>query len=222
VSLIPSVTETLSSWGITPVGCTRFCERPDICNVGGTKNPNIDLICELKPDLVVLDTEENRLQDYEALTERGVPTHTLSVTSVEGAYSQLSDLAATLDICWKAPPLPPARPTRTSAFVPIWKRPLIALGSPTYGASLLAILGISTLPSGAAPYPVIKETEARELLVDLVLAPSEPYPFGERHRDFLSQFGTVVFLEGKDLFWWGVRTKGALSRLQVVLEARTR
>ena len=36
VSLVPSVTETLIAWGIEPVG-TRFCERPEIENVGGRK-----------------------------------------------------------------------------------------------------------------------------------------------------------------------------------------
>ena len=44
VSLVPSVTETLSAWGRTPVACTRFCERDDIAHVGGTKDPSIDLI----------------------------------------------------------------------------------------------------------------------------------------------------------------------------------
>ncbi len=218
VSLVPSLTETLSAWGITPIGCTRFCERPDIQSVGGTKNPNIDQICELDPDMVILDTEENRLADFEALAARGVPTHALSVTSVTDAFEQLESLAARLNVDWRAPTLPEPIPARASALVPIWKRPFMALSSPTYGASLLELLGISPLPSGAGPYPVLAIPDARRLGADLVLAPNEPYPFSERHRPFLSQFGKVVFLEGKDLLWWGVRTEGALSRLQEVIK----
>ena len=53
VSLVPSITETLSSWDVTPVACTRFCERPDLPHVGGTKDPDIDDIVALAPDLVV-------------------------------------------------------------------------------------------------------------------------------------------------------------------------
>ena len=60
VSLVPSVTETIIEWGITPIACTRFCEQPTIQAVGGTKDPDIAAIKALDPDLVILDREENR------------------------------------------------------------------------------------------------------------------------------------------------------------------
>ncbi|MFY9783027.1 MAG: helical backbone metal receptor, partial [Acidimicrobiales bacterium] len=72
VSLVPSITETLSAWNREPIACTRFCERPDLAHVGGTKDPKLDRIVELNPDLVVMDAEENRLEDYSALIERGL------------------------------------------------------------------------------------------------------------------------------------------------------
>ena len=37
-------TETLAAWGVTPVACTRFCERPDLPAVGGTKDPDVGAI----------------------------------------------------------------------------------------------------------------------------------------------------------------------------------
>ena len=49
--------------------------------------------------------------------------------------------------------------------------------------------------------------------VDAVLAPTEPYPFGPRHEAELRAVAPVTFVDGKDLFWWGVRTPGALERL---------
>ena len=67
VSLVPSVTETLSAWDRAPVACTRFCERPDLERVGGTKNPDLERVVRLRPDLVVMDAEENRREDYDAL-----------------------------------------------------------------------------------------------------------------------------------------------------------
>ena len=68
VSLVPSVTETLIAWGIEPVACTRFCERPEIESVGGTKDPDVEAITALAPDLVIVDREENRLEDYQYLS----------------------------------------------------------------------------------------------------------------------------------------------------------
>ena len=71
VSLVPSVTETLLAWGITPVAVTRFCEQPSLRAVGGTKDPDVAAIVELAPDLVVMCHEENRLEDFDALVGRG-------------------------------------------------------------------------------------------------------------------------------------------------------
>ena len=49
---------------------------------------------------------------------------------------------------------------------------------------------------------------------DLVVAPSEPYPFGERHRAELERVAPVRFVDGRDLLWWGERTRTALERLR--------
>ena len=100
--------------------------------------------------------------------------------------------------------------------MPIWRRPWMALGVPTYGSSVLAALGIENVFVHSA-YPEISLDEARALRPDLVLAPSEPYPFSERHRAELEAVAPVCFVDGKDLFWWGARTRRALDRLEVAL-----
>ena len=213
VSLVPSVTETLSLWGRTPVACTRFCERPDLAQVGGTKNPDIDGITGLAPDLVVVDTEENRIEDHDALVERGIAVHVLSVRSVGDALEGMSELADRVGARWVPPVLPPGPPSRARAVVPIWRRPWMALGVPTYGASLLAHVGIATVFDSDGPYPTVTLKAARDRRPDAVLAPSEPYPFSSRQRDELESVGPTVYLDGKDLFWWGARTGPALGRL---------
>jgi ABC-type Fe3+-hydroxamate transport system substrate-binding protein len=217
VSLVPSVTETLSAWDRTPIACTRFCERPDLVQVGGTKNPDVDRIVELEPDLVVMDTEENRREDHDALVERGVPVHALEVRSLAGALSAMSELAGRVGAPWTPPPLPPASPARSRAFIPIWRRPWMALGVPTYGASLLAHLGIQTVFDADGPYPTVSLEQAAERRPDVVLAPSEPYPFSARQGPELEPVAPTVFLDGKDLFWWGARTGGAAARLAAAL-----
>lgn len=216
VSLVPSVTETLSAWGCAPVACTRFCERPDLPHVGGTKNPSVDQIAELAPDLVVMDTEENRREDHDVLVERGIEVHVLSVRSLDDALSGLSTLGDRVGVPWEPPDLPPSRPTRVRAFVPIWRRPWMALGLPTYGASLLEHLGVRTVFDADGPYPTVT-LAAAERHPDLVLAPSEPYPFSARQAAELEPIARTIFLDGKDLFWWGSRTEGALARLGGVL-----
>ena len=81
VSLVPSVTEALLAWGITPVACTRFCEQPTLAHVGGTKDPDRAAIIALAPDLVVVCDEENRSEDAEALVAAGLRVHSCSPRS---------------------------------------------------------------------------------------------------------------------------------------------
>jgi ABC-type Fe3+-hydroxamate transport system substrate-binding protein len=213
VSLVPSITETLSAWDRTPIACTRFCERPDLEHVGGTKDPKIDRIVELKPDLVVMDAEENRLEDYSALIEHGLNVHVLRVRSLRDVNPSMADLARRVDTSWEPIDLGPPKPTAMSAFIPIWRRPWMALGSPTYGSSILARLGVRNVYESDGTYPAIELDEAVDRHPDVVLAPSEPYPFTRRQLSELESVASTTFVDGKDLFWWGHRTRGALGRL---------
>jgi len=213
VSLVPSVTETLLAWGVVPTACTRFCEQPDLPHVGGTKDPDVDTIVGLRPDLVIVDVEENRREDYEALLQRGMHVHVLHVRDVGDLDDQLGRLATLLGADWA--PLGPLAPPECAAraFVPIWRRPWMALGAPTYGTSLLALLGVANVYADAGTYPGTTLDDARARRPDLVIAPSEPYPFGGRHREELATVAPPVFVDGRDLLWWGARTAAALPRL---------
>lgn len=218
VSLVPSATETLLAWGIEPVACTRFCEQPSITAVGGTKDPDLAAIVALAPDLVVMDEEENRREDHAHLVASGIEVYTLAVRSLDDVDAQLAALAARVGGLWRGLDrvAPPAERTRRSAFVPIWRRPWMALGVPTYGSSLLSAIGFDNVFSTSA-YPTTTVDEARAANPDVVLAPSEPYPFTERHRAELEAIAPVVFVDGKDLFWWGARTNAAVARLRATL-----
>ncbi len=218
VSLVPSVSETLRAWGVEPVAVTRFCEQPDLPAVGGTKNPDLDAIIALDPDLVVVDREENRREDADALVAAGVPLHVLHVTDLAGVADALDSLASAVGADaevgkgrrWPDPPDGERRPV----WVPIWRRPWMAIGPGTYAASLLEAVGLcATVAEGAGRYPEMDLDAAAALGPVRVLAPSEPYPFAERHRSELEQVAPVSFVDGRDLFWWGVRTPAALRRL---------
>ncbi|MGH9096412.1 MAG: helical backbone metal receptor, partial [Acidimicrobiales bacterium] len=197
--------------------CTRFCEQPDLPQVGGTKDPNIDEIVELDPDLAVMDEEENRREDHDALVARGVPVHVLRIRSLEDVNPAMQELSHRLGVRCQPFRLPDPTAARLAAFVPIWRRPWMALGTPTYGASLLAHLGVRSVFADDGPYPTVDLDEAIARRPDVVLAPSEPYPFTRRQLPELSSVAPTVFLDGKDLFWWGARTPGAVDRLAAVL-----
>lgn len=215
VSLVPSATETLLAWGITPVAVTRFCEQPGLPTVGGTKDPDVAAVVGLAPDLVVLCEEENRREDGEALVAAGLAVETLWVRSVADVGTALGGLAARLGVDGTVEvPNGDPPPPRLRAFVPIWRRPWMACGADTYGSSLLAHLGIGNVFDGRPErYPETSLDEVAGLAPDVVLAPSEPYPFGPRHVAELSAVAPVVLVDGRDLFWWGVRTPAALGRL---------
>jgi ABC-type Fe3+-hydroxamate transport system substrate-binding protein len=218
VSLVPSVTETLLAWGIRPIACTRFCEQPDLPHVGGTKDPAIADIVELRPDLVVLDEEENRREDHDALVAAGVDVYALAVRDLAGLDPQMEALASAVGAEWeRVGPRPEPAPTRR-AWVPIWKRPWMALGEPTYGSAVLRALGVWNVAATLGAYPEMDPERARASAADLVIAPSEPYPFSDRHLAELARAADEVRLvDGRDLLWWGTRTSGALERLSIAL-----
>lgn len=209
------------AWGIEPVACTRFCEQPGLQHVGGTKDPDVAAIVALAPDLVVVDEEENRREDAGALVAAGVAVHALAVRGVDDVAPSLRRLADVLGVdpgpiaTWIPPDV--VDPPAARAFVPIWRRPWMALGPRTYGSDLLARIGLANAVEGAERYP---EVDLAALDADVVVAPSEPYPFGERHVAELSVVARVVLVDGQDLFWWGVRTPAAIDRLREQLDRR--
>lgn len=225
VSLVPSATETLLALGVTPVAVTRFCEQPELPAVGGTKDPDIGAIVALEPDVVILCEEENRREDADALAFAGLATCALVVDSVADAVFAVRALAAFADAAagpddrdGRIGVPPPLAPSGVRAFVPIWRRPWMTVGGGTYGSSMLAHLGIANVFAAAADrYPTTDLDQVRALRPDVVLAPSEPYPFKERHVAELSTVAPVELVDGQDLFWWGIRTPDALERLRLRL-----
>ena len=230
VSLVPSATETLLAWGIEPIAVTRFCEQGDrFPTVGGTKNPDLDAIACFQPDLVVMCDQENRLPDAEALQTAGIAVHAISIMTLADVGPQMTALAEAVGLqrrlgeaCSVTINAPPS--SRMRAYVPIWRRPWMTIRDDTYGASLLASVGFDTIGAGCADrYPVLDLDEARVRGAEVVLAPSEPYAFTERHRGELEAVAPVLLVDGQDLFWWGARTPAAHARLSVALrDARGR
>ena len=221
VSLVPSSTETLLSLGVHVVACTRFCEQPEIPHVGGTKNPDIDAIIAMSPDLVVLDEEENRREDAEALAAAGVELFVSDVTTLGDALRLRNDLSALVEDWPVLVDLPTVEPLGSSIFVPIWRRPWMSINRNTYGASMLEHLGCTLVTAELMPpYPEVTLDQVGVWAPEIIAVPSEPYEFSDAHLHELSAASpssTVVRIDGQDLFWWGSRTPGAIGRLRDTL-----
>lgn len=92
----------------------------------------------------------------------------------------------------------------------------MTIGADTYGASLLRLCGIELVTADAPErYPTV--TLADVPAPDVVLVPSEPYAFRDEHVTELAvgfPAAVVRRVDGQDLFWWGIRTPAALTRLR--------
>jgi ABC-type Fe3+-hydroxamate transport system substrate-binding protein len=230
VSLVPSVTEALAALDAADrlVGVTRYCVAgapPGAERVGGTKNPSIDRIVELAPDLVIANAEENRPADVGALRTAGLEvlvTHPNSVADVRDLLRDLAEavgrplavgpLLADLDAAEaQAAAVRPAAPLATLTLV--WRKPWRAVGPDTYADDLLRRCGFANVLSGFSDrYPRLDP--AFVLGPEVVLLPSEPYAFTDEDLPVVHRLlGADVphrFIDGQLLTWHGPRTATAL------------
>jgi ABC-type hemin transport system substrate-binding protein len=93
VSLVPSLTESVAATRPeTLVGATSWCTHPaglDVPRVRGTKNPDLRVIAQLKPEIVLANQEENRRVDVERLRAVGVPVWVTAIRTLDEAIASL-------------------------------------------------------------------------------------------------------------------------------------
>jgi len=243
VSLVPSTTETLFSLGASErvVGVTRFCVHPREARerarvVGGTKNPRIETILSLEPDLVLANQEENRKEDVERLRER-VPVHVFFPKDVGDAVADIRSLGhllgepkAALALADEIErELAPLRAPRADAWRPIrylyfiWRRPYMVAGPETFIEALLAEAGfVNAAPRAQGRYPEMGIEDIARSGADVLLLSSEPFPFEEKHRaELISELGTDAaahLADGELLSWHGARLRQGLPYLRSLAE----
>jgi ABC-type Fe3+-hydroxamate transport system substrate-binding protein len=218
VSLVPSLTEAVAV--TVPgalVGATDWCTHPadlDVTRIGGTKNPDLDAVVGLAPDLVVANEEENREPDLTALRAAGVEVLVTEVRDVPQAFRELARVLAACgapsrpawleaaEEAWAALPSPVE--ARRTAVVPIWRRPWMVLGRDTFAGDVLARLGLSNVFAGAADrYPKLAPGDLAAIDADLVVFPDEPYAFTPDDGPEAWPQARPVFVSGRHLTWYG-------------------
>jgi ABC-type Fe3+-hydroxamate transport system substrate-binding protein len=212
VSIVPSLTESIAvTHPAEIVGATDWCTHPadlDVVRLRGTKNPDLDRIRELAPDVVVANAEENRAADLDALRTSGIAVWVTAPTTVPESLDSLRRLLSAIigsEPQWlhdaRAVWSTPYAGMRRRAVIPIWRRPWMALGRDTFAGDLLSRIGIdNVLGESSERYPRIDPDALPDH--DVVVLPDEPYPFspGDGPEAFTKPAHCV---SGRHLTWYG-------------------
>ncbi|GAA1985244.1 helical backbone metal receptor [Kitasatospora viridis] len=231
VSLVPSLTEAVAATAPQLlVGATDWCTHPAdlrVTRIGGTKNPDVQAVRALAPDLVIANEEENRAPDLAALRAAGVPVYVTEVHTLDQALDSLDRLLTRacglprpdwLDAAaaaWAGPE--PAVAVRT-AVVPIWRRPWMVLGRDTFAGDLLRRLGVrNAYADHPERYPAVPLAELRDRASDLVVLPDEPYRFTAADGPEAFPGVPAALVSGRHLTWYGPSLVTAPSVLRAQL-----
>ena len=233
VSIVPSQTELLFNLGLDKeiIGLTKFCIHPiekfaERTKVGGTKKLNIDLIKDLKPDLIIGNKEENTQSDIEELSQF-FPVWMSDIFTLDDAMKAISDIGELVDRSPEAAYLNHLisagfndlktlalqnRIDKEAAYL-IWRKPYMAAGKNTFINDVLVSNGITNVID-AERYPEITLKKLEELNPQLILLSSEPYPFKEKHIEEIQEAlpeAKIMLVDGEMFSWYGSRLVKAVQ-----------
>ena len=233
ISVVPSQTELLFDLGLDQeiIGLTKFCIHPiekfaTRTKVGGTKKLNIDLIKDLKPDLIIGNKEENTQSDIEELAEH-FPVWMSDIFTLNDALKTISQIGELVD---REPEAAYLNHLISAGFNDlkalaaqnhidkrvaylIWRKPYMAAGKNTFIDDILLTNGMTNVIE-AARYPEIGLSQLQMLNPQLVFLSSEPYPFSEKHIDEIQSAipnAKVMLVDGEMFSWYGSRLVKAVQ-----------
>ena len=235
VSLVPSLSELVCDFGLEDsiVGCTNFCISPkSLCKkakiVGGTKDPDLGFIAQLKPTHVLVNEEENRLEDALKLKEfasvietfprspADVPDMVLELGTELGAATRgqalADEIVKAIDDLNKLS----SKTVRFAYF--IWNRPWMVAAQDTYISRFLELSGFTNVVVGEERYPQVELSELEKMGPEIIFFSSEPWPFRKRDglqlRDEWPAHPPIHHIDGKLASWYGSSTIEALHQLK--------
>lgn len=227
VSLVPSVTETLFDLGAgnALAGITDFCTFPadmNIPRVGGTKNPCVDEIRALAPDLVYMNLEEN-LERHAKQIESFAPVFVSEPKTIHDVAALITTLGSIHGREARARELTGDLTRERFAIVPftfavsIWKTPWMWCGGDTYVSNLVESVGGRNVLRDRQRYPSITLEEVLALRPDVVFLPDEPYAFTSSDAVEIRGPRVIGPFPGHLFTWHGTRTILGLRFLRSVL-----
>jgi ABC-type Fe3+-hydroxamate transport system substrate-binding protein len=236
VSVVPSQTELLFYLGLDEqvIGITKFCIHPadrfkTTTKVGGTKQLNIELIKELRPDLIIANKEENDQSQIEALMTV-CPVWISNISNLEEAYDMILKVGGLVDKEGQAQALVADIKHRFNQFIThplhlktaylIWRKPYMVAGRQTFIDDLLQKCGLTNV-FDSNRYPEVTPEMLITANPEVVLLSSEPYPFTQKH---IEEFKTllpnacVLLVDGEMFSWYGSHLLHAPAYFKQLIE----
>jgi len=199
VSLAPNLTETVYALGLQDrlVGDTDYCDFPPEAQqkpkVGGAINPSLETIASLRPDLVLVTKNLNRLETVNALDSLGIPSYATDPHTVEAIIASTEHLADLLGVPETGTAVGDAMERRIAAtkdrvaslpprrvlFI-VWTEPLISIGKDTFIADALQHAGAVSVIDSSQNWPQINLEQVVHLQPEFLVF-AEPHPDDAAH-----------------------------------------
>ncbi|MGY5351857.1 ABC transporter substrate-binding protein [Wenyingzhuangia sp. IMCC45533] len=239
ISLVPSISETLYDLNVEEliIGVTKFCVHPAHFKhtkaiVGGTKKVKLDLIKELKPDLVFCNKEENTPEIVAAL-QKFTQVYVTEISSIEDTQRMIKNMGMMLNRRTEADLLNRKINLKLedfSSFVKdfdnkkvayfIWHNPWMVAANNTYINSMLSLCKFDNIYQNLEQYPEINPQRIRhDGDPEVLLFSSEPFPFKDQHAFEISEYtnrSSAVFVDGEMFSWFGSRILKAFDYFKIL------
>ena len=237
ISLVPSQTELLIDLGLEKniIGITKFCVHPPQLKksktiIGGTKKVNHKKIASLEPDIIICNKEENTEEIVNEL-EKHYSVYVSNIISVDDLYDMIIDFGKLCNVerqaksliskCKKATTdflkFIATQPTRKVAYF-IWSKPWMVAGGNNYINEMLKLNKFENIFKNSPDrylevYIEYLADLNPELKPELILLPSEPFPFEKEHVEQLKKYidCQFIFVDGEMFSWYGSRLLKALD-----------
>ncbi len=226
ISLVPSQTEFLYDLGLDTeiVGQTLFCIHPKNKHktktiIGGTKNLKLDIIAQLKPDLIIGNKEENEQKQIEYLIHH-YPVWMSDIYTLNDAYDMMKKLGEVVGkpeaanqivnqirLNFNDLQLLDNQNNRAAYF--IWRNPYMVAANHTFINHLLQKLNFNNVfANNFERYPQVTNEDLVTANPDFIFLSSEPYPFKDKHIAELQQLlpkAKILLVDGEMFSWYGSR-----------------
>jgi len=242
ISLVPSQTELLVELGLEDniVGITKFCVHPAHLKktkaiVGGTKNVNHKKITSLNPDIIICNKEENT-EDIVNELEKHFSVYVSDIITVADTFKMILDFGKIFnsksiadrmvrDIELKLDDfknfIQQHSPKKVAYF--IWTKPWMVAGGNNYINEILKLNKFENIFENAPDrylevYIEYLADLNPELKPELIILPSELFPFEKEHVEELKKYidCQFIFVDGEMFSWFGSRLLKALDYFKIV------
>ena len=226
ISLVPSQTEFLYDLGLDAeiIGQTLFCIHPKNKHktktiIGGTKNLKLDIIAQLKPDLIIGNKEENEQKQIEYLMHH-YPVWMSDIYTLNDAYDMMKKLGEVVGkpqvanqivnqirLNFNDLQLFDNQNNMVAYF--IWRNPYMVAANHTFINHLLQKLNFNNVfANNLERYPQVTNEDLVTANPDFIFLSSEPYPFKDKHIAELQQLlpkAKILLVDGEMFSWYGSR-----------------